>query len=86
MFRNGYADSDQLSFLAKFLDDYCTQAGLDARHPARLFLARRLLSFHASGLQNMAELTAALADTLAGYISDPFVTNADNPFLAPERD
>lgn len=81
MFRNGYADSDQLSFLAKILDDYCTQAGLDARHPARLFLARRLLALQTSGEQDTTELSSALAATLAGYLSDLSVADGDSSVL-----
>lgn len=80
MFPNGYADSEQLSVLAKILDDYCTKTGLDAQHPARPFLARCLLSFHASGVQDDAALTAALTATLAGYIADPSVADGDDPF------
>jgi hypothetical protein len=57
---NGSADSEQLSLLAKVLDDYCFQAGIAAGHPARERLGRRVVELFQSGMNEPDELLSAL--------------------------
>ncbi|KRB21864.1 hypothetical protein ASD99_06435 [Mesorhizobium sp. Root695] len=70
MIFNGSADSDQLSSLAKVLDDYCRQAGIDAGHPARQRLGRRLMELFQGGMDKVEDLLAALNSSYDDWLGE----------------
>ncbi|UVK46416.1 hypothetical protein BPNPMPFG_002059 [Mesorhizobium sp. AR07] len=87
MIFNGSADSDQLSILAKVLDDYCRQAGIAAGHPARERLGRRAMELFQDGMDKSAELLAALNssyDEWLGEVDPPSSSFQRAPLWAVE--
>jgi hypothetical protein len=67
MMPNGSADSNQLSILAKVLDEYCRQAGIGAGHAARERLGRRVMELFQGGMDKSAELHAAMNSSYAEW-------------------
>ena len=70
MIFNGSADSDQLSILAKVLDEYCRQAGIAAGHAARERLGRRVMELFQGGTDNSADLHAAMNSSYGEWLGD----------------
>ena len=67
---NGSADSDQLSVLAKVLDEYCRQGGIVAGHPARQRLGRRVMELYQSGMEKPEDLLASLNSSYDEWLGE----------------
>ncbi|MFA6155571.1 hypothetical protein [Mesorhizobium sp.] len=67
---NGSADSDQLSVLAKVLDEYCVQGGIVAGHPARQRLGRRVMELFQSGMDKPEDLLASLNSSYDEWLGE----------------
>jgi hypothetical protein len=56
----GFADSQQLSMLAKVLSDYCAKAGIPEGHAARDQFGRRLMDLFKSGIDQPDQLNSQM--------------------------
>jgi hypothetical protein len=56
----GSPNSEQLSMLARVVDDYCHQAGIDVGDPARERIGRKIIELFQSGVDQPDELFLAL--------------------------
>jgi hypothetical protein len=83
MMSNGSTDSDQLSILAKVLDEYCRQAGIGPGHAARERLGRRVMELFQGGMDKSAELHAAMNSSYDEWLGevDRLSSSSQQPVL-----
>ncbi|QKD16209.1 hypothetical protein [Mesorhizobium sp. NZP2077] len=70
MMPNCSVDSNQLSILAKVLDEYCRQARIGAGHAARERLGRRVMELFQGGMDKSAELHVAMNACYAEWLGE----------------
>ena len=76
---DGPINSQQVIMLRAVLNDYCTEAGIPADHPAKEHFSRRLMSLFQSGIVQPDDLKSKMNDGYEDWLGEIGATGHFTP-------